>query len=219
MRAGRRSSKRSSGGIEPFHTLEVSVEDRGGDLLSIKETRFITVRETLVGDLDAMDAGGTALRWARHLLPTRHADPFAWTTLVRFLDALNAPTSASPSHAAPRGLLAMAGFALLSSAGYALELSHCVICGRACPDGAPAYVNAARGGLVCRSCGGGGRLLDGPTRELAARAQHTDPASSSNASSTDALTVPDWLTATQAEDLLSILSVAMAAHTDLDPSK
>jgi DNA repair protein RecO (recombination protein O) len=207
LRGGRKSSKRASGGIEPFHTIEATLEDRGGELLTLKECRLVTVRAGLVGSLEGMDAAGTVLRWARHLLPVRHKEPLAWATLVRLLDALDR------GGVPPRGLLALSGLHLLASVGYALELERCVVCERPCPDGAPAFVDAARGGLVCRSCGGGGRVLDARVRALAARAQRQDDGEA------EWLSPPDWLTATQTNDLLAILADAMAAHTGLDPSK
>jgi DNA repair protein RecO (recombination protein O) len=151
-----------------------------------------------------MDAAGVALRWVRHLLPVRHAEPAAWATVERVLDALDRPVPM------PRGLLALAGLRLLSSVGYALELERCTVCERPCPLGAPAFVDAVRGGIVCRSCGGRGRLLDGATRALAAEAQRSDEPT---------LAPPPWLTAARAEDLLVVLEAAMAAHADLDPSR
>ncbi len=233
LRGGRRSSHRAAGGIEPFHTLELSLEDRGGELLTLKETRIVKVRARLVADLEAMDAAGTALRWARHLLPVRHADARSWTTLVELLDALDAPESLAPRDASARapgdpagarsrGLLAMAGFRLLSSVGYALELARCVVCGRECPEGVPAFVQAGRGGVVCRSCGGAGRLLDGRARALADRAQRGDDdvaVADAASAARGWLRLPDWLTRAQADDLLAVLSDAMAAHTGLDPSR
>lgn len=211
FRGGRKSSRRAAGGVEPFHTLEVMLEDRGGDLLTLKETRLVTVRAGLAASLEAMESAGTALRWARHLLPTRHAEPAAWGTLIRLLDALDR------EGALPRGALGMAGFHLLSSVGYALDLARCIVCGRACPPGVSAYIDASRGGIVCRSCGGQGRRLDGPVRELAARAQRADDGDPD--APVDWLTPPAWLTPSQASDLLAVLADAMAAHTGLDPSK
>ena len=211
LRGGRKSSKRAAGGIEPFHTIEASLEDRGGELLTLKECRLVTVRAGLVGSLEAMEAAGTALRWARHLLPVRHKEPRAWSTLVRLLDELDRGGAVS------RGLLALAGLHLLASVGYALELERCVVCGRPCPEGALAFVDATRGGLVCRSCGGGGRVLDARLRALGARAQRAGDDDAQAES--DWLVPPPSLTAAQTDDLLAVLADAMAAHTGLDPSR
>jgi len=213
IRGGRKSSKRAAGGIEPFHTLEVSLDDRGGELLTLKECRFVAIRAGLAASLEAMDAAGTVLRWARHLLPVRHAEPHAWATLVRLLDWLDG--AGSP----PSGLLALSGLHLLASAGYALELERCVVCGKACPEGAPAFIDATRGGLVCRNCGGAGRVLEARLRALAARAQRPDDGESGRVEETAWLAPPSWLTEAQTNDLLAVLADAMAAHTGLDPSK
>jgi len=186
----------------------VLLEERGGELLSLKETRLVVVRERLVGNLDAMEAGGLALRWARHLFPNRQAETRGWRTLIELLDALDALDAG----AFPKALLAVAGLRLLASVGYALELDRCVVCGRPCPDSAPAYVQAARGGIVCRACGGGGRLLDGRTRALAR-------ASQAEGEEGAPLTAPEWLDLPHAETLLALVRDAMAAHTGLDPSK
>ncbi len=211
LRGGRRSAKRASGGVEPFHTLDVALEDRGGDLLPLKETQLVVVRAGLVASLGAMDAAGIALRWSRHLLPVRHAEPEAWSTLTRLLDRLDA-LAPEGDPAKMRGVLALAGFHLLASVGYALELGRCVVCGRACPPGAPAFVDGPRGGLVCRACGGGGRLLDGRARELAARAQLGEE----HGSERDGWTLPAWVTEADADRLLAVLGDAMAAHAGMD---
>jgi DNA repair protein RecO (recombination protein O) len=205
LRGGRRSSKRAAGGVEPFHTLGVALEDRGGELMTLKSTGIVTIREALVGSLEAMEAAGTALRWARHLFPTRQAEPRGWQTVVDLLDALEAE-GGRPGRV--KRILAVAGLELLASVGYALELERCVVCGRPCPPGAPAYVQPVRGGIVCRACGGGGRLLDARTRELAAEAQRGE-----------GLAAVARVEAADAESLLGLVSDAMAAHAGLDPSK
>lgn len=189
------------------------LEDRGRDSLSLKESHLLTVRAGVARSLEAMESAGAVLRWARHLLPVRHAEPAAWATLVGLLDALD------QERASPRALQALAGLRLLASVGYALELARCVVCGRPCPDGAPAFVDAARGGLVCRGCGGARRRLEGRTRELAARAQRGEDDSSPGEDGHAPLTVPDWLTPPQASDLLGLVTEAMAAHAGLDPAK
>jgi len=186
------------------------LEDRGGELLSYKESRVVKVRSVLVGSLEAMDAGGLALRWARHLLPVRHAEPAAWAALTGLLDALDVPGGS------PRARLALAGFRLLSSVGYALELERCVQCGRPCPEGAPAFVDAARGGLVCRRCGGHGKRVDGRLRAIAARAERAP--GEAREGEDDGVTPPEWMGESDAGELLGILADAMAAHAGMDVS-
>jgi len=175
--------------------------------MTLQETRIVTVRATLVGSLDAMDAGGTALRWARHLFPVRQTEKTGWRVVLELLDALDAEATPEPHRA--KALLAVAGLRLLTSVGYALDLERCVVCHRACPPGVPAFVQASRGGIVCQSCGGGGRLLDPRARELAARVQR-DGASLPSA---------ELPTAAQAVALVGLVTDSMAAHAGLDPSK
>jgi DNA repair protein RecO (recombination protein O) len=173
VRGARKGSRRLGGALEPIHTVEVVLEDRGGDLATLKEARIARVREGLVSRLEALDAAGTALRWVRHLLPPRTPEPEVWRTLIDLLDALDRPVAASPEPAHDaRAELARAGLRLLAAVGYGLELERCVVCGRPCPVGKPACIDAARGGLVCRSCGGAPVVLEadalGVARAIAA---------------------------------------------------
>ena len=174
--------------------------------MTLKETRISTVRTHLVGRLSAMEVAGAALRWARHLFPARQPEPAGWRTLIELLDGLDVAADVRPLP-----LLALAGLSMLAGVGYALELDRCIVCGKACPALSAAYVDARRGGVVCRSCGGGSHhLLDGRTRALAADAQRADGSVAD---------VPAWLDDTRAKQLAAIVSDAMAAHANLDPSK
>lgn len=198
VRGGRRSARRVGGALEPFHTLGVTIEERGGDLALLREARLVTLRLRLVSDLDALEAGGIALRWARALLPVRTPEPEGWEVILALLDALDAGVGA------PRALLAAAGLQLLGAVGYGVDFERCVRCGKACPTGRVAYLSAASGGLVCRACGGASRTVEGPLRTLAQelvrggldRARDLRP--------------PD------AERLLAIVEEALGAHADVD---
>src|SRR5690606_4931690 len=95
------------------------------------------------------------------------------------------------------------GLLLLSHVGYALELERCVRCGRECPEGRAAFVDAHGGGLVCASCGGARRKISGALRAWAARAQRGDLL---------ALAPPD------AGEVLAVVEDAMAVHADFDAS-
>jgi len=194
-RGARKGSRRIGGALEPMHTIAVLLEDKGQELLTLKESRIVRTRSAVVANLDALDAAGVALRWARHLFPPRTPEPEGWCILVGLLDALDRAESA------PRKELARAGLALLAAVGYALDLSRCVVCGRECPEGKPACIDPARGGLVCRSCGGAGTVLSPDVRRAAnaiAQGLPCEPA-------------PD-----DAEVLLRVVDRAMAAHAGFE---
>jgi DNA repair protein RecO (recombination protein O) len=180
------------------HTIAVKLEDRGGDLATLREAAVAKIRARLVTDLAALEAAGIALRWARHLFPPRHAEPRAWATVTELLDDLDAGTDA------PRSLLAGAALRLLADVGYGLELDRCIKCGRACPEARAAAIDAARGGLVCQSCGGARRLIAPALRRIARAAQAAQAGRVS-------------MTAEQADELLRIADDAMAAHTGFEP--
>ncbi|HEY4012760.1 MAG TPA: DNA repair protein RecO [Polyangiaceae bacterium] len=158
VRGARKSSRRVGGALEPIHTIAVLLDDRGGDLATLKEARVVTPRLRVTGDLEALEAAGTALRWARHLFPPRTPEPAGWRVLVDLLDVLE--RGGSPA----RKALAHAGLSLLGAVGYGLELEGCVSCGRPCPGESPACIEPSRGGLVCRSCGGATTVLTADER-------------------------------------------------------
>ncbi len=161
VRGARKGSRRVGGALEPVHTIAVLLEDKGAELTTLKESRIVRVRAGVVGNLEALDAAGVALRWARHFFPPRTPEPAGWKVLIELLDALD--TAAGP----PRRDLARAGLAMLAAVGYALELERGAGCGRECPEGKAACVDPARGGLVCRACGGAASVLLPEARDAA----------------------------------------------------
>jgi DNA repair protein RecO (recombination protein O) len=195
VRGARKGSRRVGGALEPLHTIAVLLDDRGGELATLKESRIVRTRTALAANLEALDVAGIALRWVRHLFPPRTPEPEGWRVLVDLLDVLDAGTSS------PRVELARAGLALLSAVGYGLDLERCVVCNRPCPEGKAACVDPVRGGLVCRSCGGASTVLLPGVRE-AARAL-------GGGASAD-------VTSAQAEALLQIVDRAMAAHAGFE---
>ena len=195
VRGARKGSRRVEGALEPIHTIAVLLEDKGRDLVTLKESRIVRTRPALASNLESLGAAGTALRWARHLFPARTPEPQGWRILVELLDALDAEVGVA------RMELARAGLGLLRAVGYALDLERCVRCGRACPSGQSACIDPSQGGLVCRACGGATTVLLPDVRE-AARALASGSA-------------PD-VTATQAESLLRLVERSMAAHADFE---
>lgn len=148
VRGARKGSRRVSGALEPMHTIEITYEDKGSELVTLKEARVVRARTAMLTDLDALEAGGLLLRWARHMFPAKTEERAAFATLVLALDALDAREKD------PRAILAFAGVRLLADVGWGIELAQCVTCGARCPDDAAATLDATKGGIVCRKCGG-----------------------------------------------------------------
>ena len=159
-RGARKSQKRFGGALEPFHTLDVDMEEPGsGELFALRGATLGATRLVLTANLERMDAAGRALGWLRAATPARNPEPGVWRAIVTLLDRLNAPGPVDP-----RLVLAEQGLALLSAFGWGLELERCVRCGRPCEPGRAALVDAERGGLVCRACGGARLRLGGAAR-------------------------------------------------------
>jgi DNA repair protein RecO (recombination protein O) len=194
-RGARRSSRRLSGTLEPVHTVAVMLDDRGGELATLKEARVVRARAGVLGSLEALEAAGVALRWARHAFPPRTPEPQGWRILIELLDVLDTPAVSTHRE------LARAGIAMLGALGYALDLEQCVVCGRPCPEAKVACVDPARGGLVCRACGGASTVLL-PELRRAARALASGGGSE--------------VTEAQAVALLDLVDRAMAAHAGFE---
>jgi DNA repair protein RecO (recombination protein O) len=205
VRGGRKSSKRVGGALEPFHTIEARLDDRGGELATLREARIVKVRTGITASLESIEAAGTALRWVRHACPPRTREPEAWATLSELLDAIDAigagASGAAGTGSDPRIALARSALRLLADVGYALDLERCVTCGRECAPTRAARVDPARGGLVCASCGGARVLMSAELRARAIRAQRGEA---------------DEMTREDADALLAIVDAAMAAHAGFD---
>jgi len=198
VRGARRSSKRFAGALEPIHELFLTLDDKGKELATLKEARIQRARIGITAELARMEAAGQALRWVRHLCPARTPEPAAWASLAALLDALEAAKGD-----AVLSSLAVFGLRLLADVGYGLDLERCARCGRVCPEGRAAYVDAGAGGLVCSSCGGARRTMSGELRTAAVATLRGEAT----------------LDAEQASAMVAIVEDAMAAHTDFDSSR
>ncbi len=173
---GARSSKRRFGGVlEPFHELKVTLESRPPrDLERLVDAQLALPRLNLVGQLDRLTSAGRALGWVRGVCPPNLPEPEVFDELNSFLDQLDlAPSSAQATE--PSALLVRFGMNLLSALGWALQLHACIRCNKLCPETSPAWLDPRRGGLVCRSCGGGGQLASPALRRFLAGESQQPP--------------------------------------------
>lgn len=167
-RGARKSQKRFGGSLEPMHTLRLTLEEHAtSELFALREARLDVARTKLVSSLEHMEAAGRALGWVRRASPVRTPEPEVWQALDALLGRLEHAGAGTP----PRAELAHAGLALLAAFGWGLDLGRCVSCGKPCPEGQGALVDVARGGLVCRACGGARAKLSGELRGRMQRAE------------------------------------------------
>jgi DNA repair protein RecO (recombination protein O) len=117
--------------------------------------------------------------------------------LSTLLDRLAQEPSAEASACA----LAEAGLRLLSAFGWGIDFERCVRCGRQALPAQSASVDAARGGLICRSCGGARLRISGRAREHMARAAGGEIG---------------VVTSEEAPSALSIVEAALGAHAGIE---
>ena len=166
-RGARKSVKRFGGAIEPMHTLHIAYDDRSGaELVVLREAKLLRARPFLVTSLSRMQAAGVALNWVRKAAPPRTPEPEVWGAMSDLLDRLgnSEDTRSAQAH------LAATGLRLLSAFGWGIDFERCVSCGKAPGPSQAAAVDAARGGLICRACGGARRRLSASERGALARA-------------------------------------------------
>lgn len=197
-RGARKSQKRFGGALEPMHTLAVELDERpGAELLTLREAKLKAPRPKLLGSLSALEAAGKALGWVRRAAPPRTPEAEPYAVLITLLDRLNAENNSEQSAVA----LAEAGLVLLASFGWGIDFERCVRCGRQALPAQSASVDAARGGLICRSCGGARLRLSADARERMSRAAQGE---------TFVLTPAD------AASALGLVEAALGAHAGIE---
>jgi DNA repair protein RecO (recombination protein O) len=160
-RGARKSVKRFGGVLEPMHTLAIAYDDRSGaELVVLREAKLERARPFLITSLERMQAAGQALNWVRKATPPRTPEPEVWTAMEALLDHL----ADVEDTILPRTRLAEGGLRLLAAFGWGIDFERCVSCGKLAAPGQAAAVDAARGGLVCRNCGGARQRISGAER-------------------------------------------------------
>jgi DNA repair protein RecO (recombination protein O) len=160
-RSARKSSRRFGGALEPMHTLAVQLDERpGAELFVLTEAKLKTPRAKILESLASLEAAGKALSWARRAAPPRTPEAEPYAVLETLLDRLQAPQGNEVARVA----LAEAGLSLLVAFGWGIDFERCVRCGKQALPTQSGSVDAVRGGLICRSCGGARLRLSGLAR-------------------------------------------------------
>lgn len=167
-RGARRSRKRFAGSLQTGHLLRVRYVVGRGELARLESAEIVRALDGLLAIERGLRAG-EALAFMRGLLRPEHPEPELFDAFVAYLEAEAVADDPSP----------LAAFLLraLVLHGVGPELGACGTCGKVAPDGRPACFDAARGTLVCRSCGGHGGVLAPATRRaaIAAASQGVPP--------------------------------------------
>lgn len=196
-RGARNSRKRFGGVLEPMHTLRLHLDARPGELMLLREASLAVPRTRLLTRLDALETAGRALHWIRQAARQTTPEPSLYRGVNALLDHLN---SDRPPEGRERLFLAEFGLLMLTSLGFGIEFRHCVRCGKECARERAALIDARRGGLVCRACGGASKRLEAARRGRLASA--ADGAS-------------EVLEATDADDALELVEQALQSHLGL----
>ena len=197
-RGARKSSKRFGSALEAMHTLALELDERpGAELFTLLEAKLQVPRAKILGSLAAMEAAGKALSWVRRAAPPRTPEEAPYAVLTTLLDRL----AAAPGPDACSVALAEAGLSLLSAFGWGIDFERCVRCGRRALPGQSASVDALRGGLICRSCGGARLRVSASTRERMARAAAGETS---------------VLTGDEAASALTLVEAALGAHAGIE---
>jgi DNA repair protein RecO (recombination protein O) len=156
-RGARRSQRRFAGALEPFAILEATIALGSGEVSRLVEARLVRAFPRLLGSLACMREAGRALELVRRLAPQREGEPRLVLVVEALLEELDAG-------GAPDAARVRASLRALTVVGLPPRLDVCVGCGLAPEPHQSALFDPARGGIVCRACGGGPLKLSARAR-------------------------------------------------------
>lgn len=159
-RAAKRSRRRFPSGFPSFALLEIHVGPprRAEALRPILDALVVRPHLRLSQDLPCYAAAGLLVEVAREAFSEEQPEPEAFDALAEALERLDAGPFAW-------GELLAAELRLLAPLGLAPRLDGCLVCNAPAPPRKTAYFDVARGGVVCRRCGGAARTIAGEARD------------------------------------------------------
>lgn len=143
-KGGRRSKRRFVNKLEPFSYLRLLLTGRGRGLMHLQEADFVRPFFHITDDLRKVLYAFHALELVRMMTPLWDPHPEVMGLLVRFLSLVD-QGRAREEH------LRLLELRLLSLMGYRPRFDRCLVCGARCDGGIFLF---AKGGVVCRGCGG-----------------------------------------------------------------
>lgn len=146
-KGARRPERTSGAALDVTNLVEVIFYRRRG-LALVKDVDLVRSFPALRGDLARLSTALEGLSWTARLVPKGQPDPEPFKLALSFLEALERGTQ-------PGTLKVGYLMELVSACGHAPHLSGCVNCGHR--EGLT--WSPARGGLLCRDCGGEGPPL------------------------------------------------------------
>jgi len=138
--------------LQPYVLMNAHFRPGRGELAHLERVSVDRSFHEILRSLEAIGAAGAALAVIRERVPDHEPEPAVFDATVRFLKALN-------DGAPPEEALLSLQIRALAVLGFAPTLDRCVHCGKTPAPGRSASFDAARGGIVCRACGGGRLVL------------------------------------------------------------
>jgi len=166
-RGARRSQRRFGGALQPYVLMQVYFRPGRGELAHLDRVAVDRSFHGILQRLDSIGAAGAAMAVIRERVPEHEPEPVVFESAVGFLAALH---EGAPAEEA----LLTLQIRVLDALGFSPTLDHCVGCGKVPSPARSASFDAARGGIVCRACGGGRLVLSAAALRLWAAVQATD---------------------------------------------
>jgi DNA repair protein RecO (recombination protein O) len=164
-RGARKSTRRFGAALTLFGVGEATLTERAGaELWTLESFHSARGFPRIMSEVARVAHGGYACELVRELAPPRQAEPELFALLVTLLDLLDgAPARAETLRVFELGVLA--------AVGLRPTLDRCTACEDGALDEEGQTFDTRRGGVVCASCHGHGRLLDGEARRALVVAQ------------------------------------------------
>ncbi len=186
-KAARGSRRRFAGALEYFVLFDalLTAPSREGRLYGLTETTLRHSHAGLAANLEALSAAASLLELVAGATPEGEPD-------ARLFDGLAAgiSTLAGSTPLCARAVFITCALSILRRTGFAVSTGGCNICGAPLPEGRSAYFDAARGGVVCTSCGGGPLRLPAAAVGLLARLDRSSPEAAARIDVDGALLAP-----------------------------